>query len=170
MAVLMIGEVPNLTEEIYSGMLEQMKPLMRAAQGFIAHSGGPHPNGGWRVVETVGVRSRRSVMVRRQRQAQAAARCRAHPHVLPAAQRLHGIAQPRQSGFLDAAVASNGTGVRYRQPKRPCGCDVRPRVPSSLRTVGRHTASVEPGSSGRRRAVSTWTPGPIVEETVILRR
>jgi hypothetical protein len=24
---------------------------MRAAKGFIAHSGGPHPNGGWRVVE-----------------------------------------------------------------------------------------------------------------------
>ena len=37
MAVLMIGEGPNLTEEIYSGMIEQMKPLMRAAKGFIAH-------------------------------------------------------------------------------------------------------------------------------------
>ena len=51
MPVLMIGEVPNLTEEIYGGMLEQMKPMMRAAKGFIAHSGGPSPNGGWRVVE-----------------------------------------------------------------------------------------------------------------------
>lgn len=51
MAVLMIGDVPNLTEEIYGGMIDQMKPLMIAAKGFIAHSGGPHPDGGWRVVE-----------------------------------------------------------------------------------------------------------------------
>jgi hypothetical protein len=52
MAVLMIGEVPGLTEEIYAGMIEQMTPLMRAHNGFIAHSGGPSPSGGgWRVVE-----------------------------------------------------------------------------------------------------------------------
>jgi hypothetical protein len=52
MAVLMIGEVPNLTEEIYGSLLEQMKPTMLASQGFIAHSGGPSPSGdGWRVVE-----------------------------------------------------------------------------------------------------------------------
>jgi hypothetical protein len=52
MAVLMIGEVPNLTEEIYGSMLDQMKPTMLAAPGFIAHSGGPSPSGdGWRVVE-----------------------------------------------------------------------------------------------------------------------
>ena len=51
MAVLMIGEVPNLTEDIYGSMIEQMKPGMVGAKGFIAHSGGPHPNGGWRVVE-----------------------------------------------------------------------------------------------------------------------
>ena len=52
MAVLMIGEVPNLTEEIYGAMLEPMKPTMLAAPGFIAHSGGPSPSGnGWRVVE-----------------------------------------------------------------------------------------------------------------------
>jgi hypothetical protein len=51
MAVLMIGEVPNLTEEIYGGMIGQMMPLLRASQGFIAHSGGPSPAGGWRVVE-----------------------------------------------------------------------------------------------------------------------
>jgi heme-degrading monooxygenase HmoA len=51
MPVLMIGEVPNLTEEVYGGLLERMKPLMQAAPGFIAHSGGPHPDGGWRVVE-----------------------------------------------------------------------------------------------------------------------
>ena len=51
MAVLMIGEVPNLTEEIYGGMLEGLKPTMQAAKGFIAHCGGPSPAGGWRVVE-----------------------------------------------------------------------------------------------------------------------
>ena len=51
MPVLMIGEVPNLTEEIYAGMLSQMAPVMRASKGFISHSGGPSPSGGWRVVE-----------------------------------------------------------------------------------------------------------------------
>ena len=51
MAVLMIGEVPNLTEEIYAGIVAQLMPLMRAAKGFISHAGGPSPTGGWRVVE-----------------------------------------------------------------------------------------------------------------------
>ena len=51
MAVLMIGEVPNLTQDIYEGMLQGLKPTMLSAKGFIAHSGGPGPGGGWRVVE-----------------------------------------------------------------------------------------------------------------------
>jgi hypothetical protein len=51
MPVLMIGEVPNLTEEIYGGMIGQMMPLMRGAKGFVSHAGGPSPKGGWRVVE-----------------------------------------------------------------------------------------------------------------------
>lgn len=51
MAVLMIGDVPNLTEEVYAGMIGQMEPLMRAAKGFVSHAGGPNPDGGWRVVE-----------------------------------------------------------------------------------------------------------------------
>jgi heme-degrading monooxygenase HmoA len=51
MTVLMIAEVPNLTEEVYSGMVGQMQPLMQAAKGFISHAAGPGPNGGWRVVE-----------------------------------------------------------------------------------------------------------------------
>jgi hypothetical protein len=51
MPVLMIAEVPNLTEEMYGGMVGQLMPLMRASKGFIAHSGGPNPSGGWRVVE-----------------------------------------------------------------------------------------------------------------------
>ena len=52
MPVLMIGEVPNLTEEVYAAMVGDMMPLMRASKGFISHSGGPNPSGGWRVVET----------------------------------------------------------------------------------------------------------------------
>jgi hypothetical protein len=28
-----------------------MMPLMRVADGFVSHAGGPHPDGGWRVVE-----------------------------------------------------------------------------------------------------------------------
>ncbi len=51
MAVLMIAEVPNLTEEIYGGMVGQMMPLMRTSKGFISHAGGPNPTGGWRIVE-----------------------------------------------------------------------------------------------------------------------
>jgi hypothetical protein len=51
MAGLMSGEVPNLTEELYAGMVGPMEPLMRAHKGFIAHAGGPHPDGGWRVIE-----------------------------------------------------------------------------------------------------------------------
>jgi hypothetical protein len=51
MPVLMIAEVPNLAEETYEGMIGQMAPLFRAANGFISHSGGPSPTGGWRIVE-----------------------------------------------------------------------------------------------------------------------
>jgi hypothetical protein len=47
----MIAEVPNLTDEIYAGMLGQIKAPMRASKGFISHAGGPSPAGGWRVVE-----------------------------------------------------------------------------------------------------------------------
>ena len=48
MPVLVIGEVPNLTEEIYGAMVGQLKPLMEASPGFIAHAGGPNPAGGSR--------------------------------------------------------------------------------------------------------------------------
>ena len=51
MAVLMIGDVPNMTEDAYAGMVGQLKPVMLASKGFIAHTGGPGPDGGWRVVE-----------------------------------------------------------------------------------------------------------------------
>jgi len=51
MAVLMIGEVSGLTEDIYAGMMDQLMPVLRASKGFVAHAGGPSPSGGWRVVE-----------------------------------------------------------------------------------------------------------------------
>ena len=51
MPVLLIAEVPNLTEEVYAGMASQLTPLMQASKGFICHAGGPDPAGGWRVVE-----------------------------------------------------------------------------------------------------------------------
>jgi hypothetical protein len=51
MPVLMIAEVPNLTEDVYAGMLDQLTPTMRAHKGFVSHAGGPSPTGGWRVVE-----------------------------------------------------------------------------------------------------------------------
>jgi hypothetical protein len=52
MPVVMIAHVPDLTAEVYGGLIEQMKPSLQSAKGFISHSGGPHPDGGWRVVET----------------------------------------------------------------------------------------------------------------------
>lgn len=51
MPVLMIAEVPNLTEEVYGGMVGQLMPLMQAHKGFVSHAAGPNPGGGWRVVE-----------------------------------------------------------------------------------------------------------------------
>jgi hypothetical protein len=51
MPVLMIGVVSDMTEEVYGGMIGQLEPKIRASKGFIAHTGGPNPDGGWRVVE-----------------------------------------------------------------------------------------------------------------------
>ena len=51
MPVMMIGEVPTMTEEVYAGMIGQLRPLIQASKGFISHAGGPSPAGGWRVVE-----------------------------------------------------------------------------------------------------------------------
>ena len=79
MPVLMIGEVPNLTEEIYGGMLEQMKPLMRAGEGV--HRPLRRAESEWRVAcrRDVGVRRGRPDMVRRERQAQPSASASLHP-------------------------------------------------------------------------------------------
>ena len=51
MAVLMIGDVPDLPEEAYAGMMVGLKPSLLATEGFISHSAGPGPTGAWRVVE-----------------------------------------------------------------------------------------------------------------------
>ena len=59
MPVMMIGEVPTMTEEVYAGMIGQLRPLIQASKGFISHAGGPSPAGGWRVVEILGDRGRR---------------------------------------------------------------------------------------------------------------
>jgi hypothetical protein len=50
MAVL-ITEQPNLDEGTYASMLEQLMPLLRSANGFISHAGGPSPAGGIRIIE-----------------------------------------------------------------------------------------------------------------------
>ena len=43
------SRTPDLTEEIYGGMIGQLMPLMRASKGFVSHVGGPSPTGGWLV-------------------------------------------------------------------------------------------------------------------------
>jgi hypothetical protein len=50
MAVL-ITEQPNLDQETYASMLEQLTPLLRSAKGFMSHAGGPSPAGGIRIIE-----------------------------------------------------------------------------------------------------------------------
>jgi hypothetical protein len=50
MAVLLIGEVPGMTEDVYAGMIAGLGDRMRGYKGFISHAGGPVA-GGWRVVE-----------------------------------------------------------------------------------------------------------------------
>ncbi len=92
MAVLMIGEVPNLTEEIYGGMIGQMMPLMRASQGFISHAGGPSPAGGWRVVETWESEEDGTDVVRREREAEPSSGHRSGPPVLPTPFGVHEVA------------------------------------------------------------------------------
>ena len=43
MPVLMIAEEPNLDEGTYASMLERLMPLLRSANGFMSHAGGPSP-------------------------------------------------------------------------------------------------------------------------------
>ena len=51
MPVLMIAEQPNLDEGTYAAMLRNLMPLLRSAEGFMSHAGGPSPAGGMRLVE-----------------------------------------------------------------------------------------------------------------------
>ncbi len=51
MPVLMIAEQPNLDEETYALTLEPLMPLLRSANGFMSHAGGPSPAGGTRIIE-----------------------------------------------------------------------------------------------------------------------
>ena len=50
MAVLVIAEVMNQTEQGYDGMLAVLSPALRQAKGFIAHGAGPTGDG-WRTFE-----------------------------------------------------------------------------------------------------------------------
>jgi hypothetical protein len=50
MAVLIIAEVQGQTQEKYDGMLAVLEPLLRQAEGFIAHGAGPSGDG-WRTFE-----------------------------------------------------------------------------------------------------------------------
>jgi hypothetical protein len=51
MPVLMIVEQPNLDESTYASTLEPLMPLLRSANGFVSHAGGPSPAGGIRISE-----------------------------------------------------------------------------------------------------------------------
>jgi hypothetical protein len=51
MPVLMIAEQPNLDEGTYASMLEALIPLLRSANGFMSHAGGPSSAGGIRIIE-----------------------------------------------------------------------------------------------------------------------
>jgi hypothetical protein len=51
MPVLAVFEQPNLDERTYIAMLEQLRPALLAAKGFISHAGGPSPAGGTRITE-----------------------------------------------------------------------------------------------------------------------
>ncbi len=42
MPVLMIAEQPNLDEGTYASTLEPLMPLLRSANGFMSHAGGPY--------------------------------------------------------------------------------------------------------------------------------
>ncbi len=50
MAISMTGDIPGMTQQQYEGALKDVMPKMKAARGFIAHTGAPIP-GGWQVHE-----------------------------------------------------------------------------------------------------------------------
>jgi hypothetical protein len=50
-SVLMIAEQPNLDQATYLSMLEPLMSLLRSANGFVSHAGGPSSAGGIRIIE-----------------------------------------------------------------------------------------------------------------------
>ena len=70
MAVLMMAEVPNLTDEIYGGLIGQMLPLNARLQGLHLTCGWAEPD--WRLAcrRDLGVGGGLPGMVRRERQAE----------------------------------------------------------------------------------------------------
>jgi hypothetical protein len=50
MAILIMAEVPNQTQEGYDGILGVVEPLLKQAPGFVMHAAYP-VEGGWRSIE-----------------------------------------------------------------------------------------------------------------------
>jgi hypothetical protein len=50
MAILILAEVPNQTQQGYDGVLAMVEPLIKQAPGFVMHAAYP-VEGGWRSIE-----------------------------------------------------------------------------------------------------------------------
>lgn len=50
MAILMTADVSGMGNEMYSGMIAQLRDQIRSARGFVLHAG-HEIEGGWRVME-----------------------------------------------------------------------------------------------------------------------
>jgi hypothetical protein len=50
MAIVFIADVPGMTSEMYRQGVDQVRALLKAAPGFVAHAGTPTPQG-FRVTE-----------------------------------------------------------------------------------------------------------------------
>jgi hypothetical protein len=50
MAILIMADVPNQTQEGYDGVLAMVEPLIKQAPGFIMHAAYP-VEGGWKSIE-----------------------------------------------------------------------------------------------------------------------
>lgn len=50
MAILIMADVPNQTQEGYDGVLAMVEPLLKEAPGFVMHAAYP-AEGGWKSIE-----------------------------------------------------------------------------------------------------------------------
>lgn len=50
MAVVMIADIPGMTDEMYRQAIGQVRDQLKAAPGFVAHAGTPTPQG-FRITE-----------------------------------------------------------------------------------------------------------------------